>query len=130
MGRFVQGKEPLLRLLTRNKFRYILAEAVIYEDDNLRIYDAPKGFKTDLASIPSLLPHRLHQPSIQSAAIIHDRLYQQGRVSRKQADNIFYRAMLAGGTSKIRATVYFWAVRLFGFLAWRRRNNVQGKCTI
>jgi len=53
---------------------------------------------------------------------VHDYLYQTGERSRKEADDIFKEAMLVSGTAPWKATVMYWAVRLFGWAAYRRRK--------
>ena len=55
------------------------------------------------------------------AAVIHDRLYQTHEVTRRMADLIFYEAMLIGGTKKWKAKLMYFGVRIFGFLAWRKK---------
>jgi len=42
------------------------------------------------------------------------------RRTRKEVDDIFYEAMLVGGTKPWKAKVMYRAVRLFSWLAWRR----------
>ncbi len=79
------------------------------------------------------------------AAVLHDFLYQrffwmiqQPEYSyffihfaeaidnpRKFADSIFYEAMIAGKTKPWKAKLMYQNVRLFGWLAWSRKRNVQ-----
>ena len=80
----------------------------------------PKGFITDFASIPWLFWSFL--PSwgkYGKAAVIHDCLYSTHYRTRKEADDIFYEAMLVSGTKPWKAKIMYWAVRLFGWVAWR-----------
>ena len=98
--------------------------------------EVPYGFITDFASIPwlfwSLLPR---WGKYGKAAVIHDWLYQNYNVTsmvvvrkatlsidRKGADDIFYEAMLVEGTKPWKAKVMYWAVRLFGWAAWKGGN--------
>lgn len=83
----------------------------------------PKGFVFDGASIPRWLWSLVGSPQTgryRDAAIIHDWLYYRGRVwprdyrPRKDADRVFYEAMRANGVGYERATLMYWAVRLFG----------------
>jgi hypothetical protein len=95
----------------------------------------PAGFDTDLASIPRALwwlisPGGRHG----KAAVLHDYLYRvRPRVSytgegfeavmdlaRGQADRVFREAMREDGVGLLRAWVMWAAVRLFGWLAWRK----------
>jgi len=90
----------------------------------------PAGSITDFASIPSIFWSLL--PSwgkYGKAAVVHDWLYHQhnilsrgskSSITRKEADIIFYEGMLVSGTRRWKAEVMYWAVRLFGQLAWRK----------
>ncbi len=53
------------------------------------------------------------------AAVVHDYLYQTHVKTRKEADNIFREAMGVLKVKKWRIFLMYWAVRLFGWLAWR-----------
>ena len=47
------------------------------------------------------------------------KLILPGRRTRKEADNIFYEAMLVGGTKEWKARVMYYSVRIGGWLAWK-----------
>jgi len=89
----------------------------------------PRGFVTDLASIPrpaqsfvSVLDrHGL-------PAILHDYLYWEQGCSRRQADDIFDRAMDEMGLGVVRRVFIYRAVRSAGSGAWRsnRLDRVRG----
>jgi hypothetical protein len=75
----------------------------------------PKGTITNLASVPRILwtifpPHGKWA----KAAIIHDYLYDNGIGTKKFADEVFLEAMETLGVPRIRRTLMYWAVRLFG----------------
>lgn len=96
---------------------YILENPLIYYPKDIYV---PKGFETDLASIPrgfrdKLPANREYAP----AAVVHDYLYtNHGMYSRAQADWIFLKAMKDCGTPlKARWAMYL-AVRFYGQLAW------------
>ena len=86
----------------------------------------PADFTTDGASIPRpfwplFSPTGKHM----RAAILHDYLYQELRdnyhpgarkAKRRDADKLFYLAMLDSGIGRWRAKLMYWAVRLFGGL--------------
>jgi Protein of unknown function (DUF1353) len=85
----------------------------------------PKGFKTDLATIPrwawSILPP--HDPKYAAAAVLHDYLYtirsENGDLyERRVADAIFYEAMLALGAGKLKAFIMYKSVRLHSFFMY------------
>lgn len=72
-----------------------------YFDDSIGVIVVPKGFKTDKHTLPSIL---------------HDYLYDCGykyRISRKQADKIFYDAMIKNNVARITANVMWFCVRAF-----------------
>lgn len=91
----------------------------------------PKGFVFDGASIPRLLWTLVGSPMTgryRDAAIIHDWLYnvsrrvpRSPRRDRKDADRVFYEAMRANGVGFERATIMYWAVRLFAGRSWGTR---------
>jgi len=80
----------------------------------------PAGFVTDFASVPWVLWTFLpYWGKYGKAAVLHDYLYQTYSRTRKEADDIFYEAMLVGGTKPWKAKIMHWGVRLFGWLAWQ-----------
>jgi len=57
-----------------------------------------------------------------TACKIHDKDYEEKTIERKEADNIFYKNMKKLSRSpwqKIKAWLYFKAVRVFGGLSWK-----------
>lgn len=75
----------------------------------------PRGFITDLASVPRFL-WTIIPPfgRYSQAAVVHDFLYEIPEYPRKEADRIFYIMMLEYGTYPWKARVMYWAVRVFG----------------
>lgn len=94
-----------------------LTENLVYELDKNRIFVVPKGFKTDFASIPRIFwaiiaPLGKHT----LPAVLHDFLYTEGYkmgISRKEADKIFYRAMIDSFVNRFTANIMWVCVRLF-----------------
>lgn len=95
----------------------------------------PRGFKTDYASVPFIFWVFIPPwGKYGKAAVIHDYLYQthsernqnmwQKMFSkeRKRADNIFHEAMGILGVAPWRKFLMYWAVRLFGWTAWRNKD--------
>lgn len=75
----------------------------------------PKGFVTDLASVPALAQAiRSRVGTYSRAAILHDYLYWSGRCTRDQADVIFYHAMKTSGSTDVVAGQVYFAVSKFG----------------
>ena len=83
----------------------------------------PKGFTTDLASVP--WPASMIIPKsgrFNSAAVIHDYLYFSKLYTRQKADLIFYQAMQVLGVSFIKRWVMYHSVRTFSWMAWNRHR--------
>ena len=90
-----------------------------------KIIIVPVGFVTDFASVPQFLWWWLpYWGKYGKAAVLHDFLYQSHcchlflKGTRKEADKIFYEAMIVGGTPQRRAYLMYLAVRLFGWIGW------------
>lgn len=97
-----------------------LAHDLLYIDDDGEEWLIPQGQRTDMASTPrGLWPWFPPFGTYSKAAVVHDCLYRSHRATRREADAIFYRAMIACGTARWRARVMWWGVRCFGFWAYR-----------
>lgn len=91
----------------------------------------PCGTITDGASIPFgfrwLFPHGGHKFE---PAILHDFLYstgvdKEGRViTRKQADRLFYVALITNCVPKWRAKLLYYGVRIGGGFVWDKYRKV------
>ncbi len=83
------------------------------------LVSVPHGFVTDLASIPRyfwwFVPP---MGKYGHAAILHDWLYAQQSGDRKQADDVFYEAMMELGVEPALGKTMWAAVRLFGGSFW------------
>jgi hypothetical protein len=81
------------------------------------------GFQTDFATIPR--PFWVVLPKwgrYGNATVVHDWLYWTQTRPRREADAILLEAMgVLGVTSLVKYAMY-WAVRLFGGLAWYRNQ--------
>lgn len=89
-------------------------------------YDVPGGTTTDFASIPRML--RFIYPKEgrhRRAAILHDYLYQTGKVSRRVADQIFLEVMRQDGVAYWRRCSMYWGVRLGGWVAYNRYRKEE-----
>lgn len=83
--------------------------------------EIPAGFETDFASIPRLLwPLFPPDGPWLEASIVHDYCYRE-RVpfSRFFADALFRELMAQYRVPRLRRVVFYWAVRLLGWLWWR-----------
>ncbi len=96
---------------------YVMADDFAYCDRQTgAVIVVPRGFITDFASVPwyGQTVVRPDGPAAR-AAIIHDWLYAIGeRDKRKDADDIFLRAMELYGVSTIERNAAYQAVRLGG----------------
>lgn len=96
---------------------FILDAPFSFRSDLLRCtITVPKGFVSDLASIPRLPVIYLCLNGIaDQAGVIHDYAYSTGLVSRLLADKVLYEACLVLGVQKWKAALIFYGVRLFGY---------------
>jgi len=90
-----------------------------FSDDCVTV-SVPSGFRTDLASVPLWLlwlisPFGNHQ----RAALFHDYCYRRQPMSRFTADAIFRIVMERDGVPCWKTWILFYAVRCFGWAAWR-----------
>lgn len=90
------------------EFRVLLVAVKIRE------ITVPRGYVWDGASIPGLVRPFMGEPFVgahRDAGLLHDYLYETCKVSRSQADELFYRELLADGDSKPSAYLKWLAVR-------------------
>lgn len=82
-----------------------------------QFYTIPKGFQTDLASIPKIawsIMTPAHSALIRPA-IVHDWFYSKTcDYTRYQTDLIFYHMLINDGISPLKASIMYYAVRCFG----------------
>ena len=78
----------------------------------------PKGFVTDLASIPRLFRWFITGHELRRAAVVHDYLYQMNYGSRREVDLLFRKAMRDAGVKKIKMHLAYLAVRIGGAKIW------------
>lgn len=103
-----------------NRKKYIILEDLVLEDDEFGEITVPKGFVTDYASV-SVLQNLVLAPIFvlvadygNKASTVHDMLYSQAKLSRKECDQVLYRALLAEGLEKWRAYLFYLGVRVGG----------------
>lgn len=88
--------------------------------------DVPRGYVTDLATVPWYLWSILNKTGrYGNAAIYHDWLYWQQTCTRAQADHVFDRAMHDMGVDAVTRNIVWVAVRLFGERYWRENAEVR-----
>lgn len=76
----------------------------------------PKGFDTDLASIPRIF-WAIYPPfgRYMRAAIVHDYLYRKSILSETFCDRIFYELMKKDGVNLFTRFIFYSFVRTFGY---------------
>ncbi|HYG61757.1 MAG TPA: DUF1353 domain-containing protein [Thermoanaerobaculia bacterium] len=90
------------------------------------IITVPKGFVTDLASIPRFFWATFPKTGqYMSAAILHDYLYWDQRCTREQADRIFDIEMKSYGVNDTARTLIFSAVSELGASAWQANGAAK-----
>lgn len=101
------------------KFMVELLNDLIYTDSVVGKIVVPRGFRTDLASIPSKVQSVISKVgAYDGAAIVHDWLYCIQIHERDTVDNVFLRIMKLSGVGFFTRYTMFWAVRLFAGPAW------------
>src|SRR5574338_606060 len=107
------------------RYDYHTCDKLLVSIDGKR-YVVPKNFKTNLASIPRAL-WSIYSPQYSefiAPAILHDFLYHcPNGLERKFADEVFYSALIDEGVSKLTATNFYIAVRLFGLNHFEMNNQ-------
>lgn len=116
-----------ITLRERGALKELLDESLIFIDSSGVKWVAPKGTLTDGASVPRLalpLTDDRFGPEFLKAAVVHDAYCQKENETRtpdqyhkkpwKAVHRMFYEAMLAGGTSELKAQTMFVAVWLVG----------------
>lgn len=87
----------------------------------------PRGYITDLASIPSPLRAVFDINGLMRApAVLHDWLYSSQRYSRAGCDAVFLEALEARGVSKTERYAIYSGVRAFGWSHWSERKATLG----
>src|ERR1700681_1749562 len=120
LGRF---KEPI----------YYLTDPILWEpnpgqENGFRSVEAPKGFVTDLASIPQILWSILRPDGEYAyAAIIHDYLYWEQTDPREYADDILKIAMEDLEVEPLKITAIYEGVRFGGQAAWDENARLKNQ---
>lgn len=97
----------------------LLAPFSYLDPDHGRI-DVPAGFETDFASVPRLpWLFVLFGDVGHAAAVIHDRLYSAGLLSRSASDRVLLNALRSSGVSRWRAWLMWAGVRVGGRSRYR-----------
>jgi hypothetical protein len=100
--------------------QWIVHSALVYQSDVARqTFIVPRGFRTDLASVPRLpIVYWLTGGTSNEAAAIHDFLYSTHEVDRATADAVLREASAATGVPAWRRWLMWAGVRCFGGSHW------------
>lgn len=103
--------------------QWVLDSPLVYLSDHLAdTVTVPAGFHTDLASVPRIpVAYTLLGDRARQAAVVHDFLYSEGRVSRKDADEVLYEAAIVTGVSRWQAWLIWAGVRAGGSSHYNRK---------
>lgn len=86
------------------------------------------GFVSDGATIPRILwplvGPRYDEDSM-IGALCHDALYAGELCDRETADESLRALLIESGCSPLKARLYYWAVRLCGWVPWGRHTAVS-----
>lgn len=97
-----------------NEFRFTL---------NGNDYKVPTGYKTDLSSVPRYpLLYMFFGGKGYLSSVMHDFLYDDASLSRKQCDKAFYHGIIKEGHSKSTAFFMWLGVRAGGA---KRYNTIK-----
>lgn len=103
---------------------WVVLSGLLYLALNGARYMVPRGFVTDLASIPAFLRWLIDPdgPSRQ-AAVLHDFLYCIHYQTRAEADALFLEALEACGVGWATRHAMYLGVRSGGWVYWDKRKE-------
>lgn len=128
IGRF--AGEPEVQFLRGGELVVLLADFA-FTDPSGHTWIAPRGLRSDGASIPRILWPVIGPPiggPYFDAALQHDARYRLGDCSKAQADLILWDAARCGGTSPHDAFLIAQAVSQFGGAAWAENGRRRAAC--
>ena len=118
-----QIPEPIVRRIPQAHELWEVVSTYHYVLHTGEILTIRKGFRFDGASVPRLFWTLVVAPAeIIGSALIHDACYDAEIVSRKAADQLLRETMFLEGCSDYQQIMVYWAVRLFGWIYWRRHT--------
>lgn len=116
MSDFIGGWAVLVPLQDGSG-KWRLFKDLIFESKFGTVYTVPKGFTTDLASIPRFLwPVFPPFGKYDSAAILHDWFCEHNWISRYDGDRLFLEAMSVSNVPRWKRYLIYWAVRAYAIV--------------
>ncbi len=125
--------QPVGKFTTDLNLKYIngifwsLESELVYVSSKGETVTVPKGFITDMASVPKLFwnifPPMGDGSKYGEAAVVHDFLYATQKIPKPQSDNFFLDAMNTLCVPMWKRYLLYYAVAFFGQSSW----NEDGK---
>lgn len=110
-----------VELINNEGKKWRLLSDLIYEDTKHGIIIVPEGFETDFASVPRIpVVFELVGDRGHAAATLHDWLYHNGTLKRKEADAVLMQALRDTNVGKPRSVLMYAGVRAFGWLFFKK----------
>lgn len=121
---FTPGFDGPLDLRAHAPGEWVVLRTLTFRAHDGRAFVIPRGFITDLASIPRLVRPALDRNGAsRRAAVLHDSLYSRQITSRADADELFDEALELDGAGGLERGLMYAGVRLGGWLYWNQRRN-------
>jgi hypothetical protein len=107
---------------------WVVLAGLLYLAKNGARFMVPRGFITDLASIPRLLRWLIDRDGeSRQAAVFHDFLYCIHYQTRAEADALFLEALEACGVNRVTRYAMYLGVRSGGWVYWNKRRDGVGQ---
>jgi hypothetical protein len=122
MGRFLTD----LNVCEVDCDNFRLTSPLMYLCDNGLTITVEAGFVTDFASVPKWLPvaYALLQNKGRKAAVVHDKFYRQGGMTKEDADKLFLEALHAcQGVSDWERHAMYYGVKCFGRWSYKGKRD-------
>lgn len=101
-----------------------LLDDLVYVDIKHGAIGVPVDYVTDFASVPRVpIVFDFLGDIGHAAATIHDYLYDNGKLTKAECDNVFHRALRDDGIGIVRSFIMYSGVKLFGFRAFKRARS-------
>ncbi len=128
----VKGSDSPLKLERFLDPFYIVEEPLIwtpnYDQKGYPKITVPRGFVTDLASIPRIFWTALRPDGEYAyAAIVHDYLYWNQKIQKNKADYIFKMSMEDFELSQVLVQSLYISVAVLGEYAWKSNKEKKKK---
>lgn len=112
-----------LRLEATEPGEWALIRDMEWDGAGFRVI-VPKGFITDLASIPRIFRAMFDRNGLsRRPAVLHDWLYCSQKYSRSTADWLFLQALKAEGVGLLTRQAMYAGVRAGGWIYYGRRKD-------